>query len=175
MGIDDWFVGKFTSMLNKKGKPDLTREEAVHATSAIQKEAGLKARKEIGEIIDKFDDKIMQAPPEKYRREQNIQADIREGLKTQESFKALFQGFSADVLSMRKMVVEYNNLSEARLREIKGDEILSEFENIQNKIEEQIAVTNDPNEKADFDNIRIELKNIVKDVSGSVEKMRASE
>lgn len=102
---------------------------------------------------------------EKYTAEMNVQKQMREGLE-QKSFKDLYVAFSSDIAIIRKMVAEYNNLKEARLMEIKGEEILAESEKIKSEILHQIEAADMPEEKSDFDNLRIELEKITRNVRG---------
>ena len=86
-----------------------------------------------------------------------------------ESFPALHKAFSNDISMVRKMVVQYSD-SDGNSREEIGNNILSKSEKILSEISNQIEASNDPHEKADFDNLRIELNNVIKNVSASSEQ-----
>ncbi len=96
-----------------------------------------------------------------------------EGLK-KDSFKDLYNGFCSDIVTIRKMVAEYGNITDLRLQEIKGTEILKESEKIMAEIENQISISKDPYEKSDFDNLLLELKGVVKNVSGMPESKQVN-
>lgn len=82
------------------------------------------------------------------------------------SFKALHAGFSGDIGTIRKMVVKYNEIDDQYLRQLSGEELLTEAEKISTEIMNQIITLKDPHEKADLDNLRLELKQITKNIEG---------
>lgn len=158
MGIGEFFYGKVTPrVINEKtGETDISPEKAKAASKVIRRD---NVGKEFGN--------------EKYSAEQNVQAQMREGLE-QKAFKALFNGFSDDIEFIRKDVVEYNNTTDQRLRELKGQDILNKGASIKFEIESQIDVTKDIQEKSDFDGLRIELENVIRNVKGLSEQMVAN-
>lgn len=93
-----------------------------------------------------------------------------DGKEAKESFKDLHQAISGDIEAIRRMVAEYNNIENRDLRELKGQEILSYSEKITSEIESQIKESVDPFEKGEFDNLRIELENIVKNIEQTPER-----
>ncbi|MDD5463704.1 MAG: hypothetical protein PHP62_01040 [Candidatus Moranbacteria bacterium] len=93
-----------------------------------------------------------------------LKKEGNDGSLEQKSFKSLYTKFSSDILFVRKMVAEYNELKNERFREIKGNDIFIESEKIESEISKQINVTDDLQEKSDFDNLNLRLKEIIKNI-----------
>lgn len=103
---------------------------------------------------------------ETMRLKREINGDGVEQKLEKKSFPALFKAFTSEILDVRKKVAQYNELKDARLMELTGEEILSQSDLLRSEILSQIEATGDPQEKADYDNLRLELDQITRNVSG---------
>ena len=99
-----------------------------------------------------------------------IVEDVLEEDMQEKSINDLVRGFEMDADDIRRCINEYHSYQDMRLRELKGQEILKQSDDIVSEIEEQIKLRKDPFEKADLDKVRIELNKIVKNIPRTLEK-----
>lgn len=153
MSIEDYKYGKVSPMDNKKtGEPDLPIEKAKLVTKAIRR-IGLEKEGQI------FDD-----------------GENTNEIKKKESYADLYKGFSLDILNIRAKVSKYNDANDVAMKNAIAEDIIYLSEVVKNEILKQIEISKDPNEKADFDNFRLELESVTKNiVNSSFDKMVVNE
>lgn len=129
-------------------------------------------------LKESYDDKkraLELRSAETMKLKQELNGDTLESKSVEKSFPSLFKAFSSDILIIRKMVVQYNELKDEHLREIKGEEILAESEKIALEISHQVNAASDAHEKADLDNLRIELGQVTRNITGFPESKVVNE